>query len=204
MPGWAILDRFSRFCLSVDVRLASNSDLSWGGRRAGRRSKRRVSSTKLANSRSHTLPTSNYCSGRINLVTCFGLGYPGCDQTVWVRRARALRRSHNLPQPQRRHRECVTAPGMPMASSIALAITAPTALMPPSPPPLRPSGLRGLGASSVIRTRPPAVAERRPEIIGEGDGERGAVLAVGEFFEQRAAEALHGAADELALRALSG
>src|ERR1700722_2369476 len=31
----------------------------------------------------------------------------------------------------------VTAPGMPMASSIALATTAPTALMPASPPPLR-------------------------------------------------------------------
>src|SRR5260370_384302 len=47
---------------------------------------------------------------------------------------------------------CVIAPGIPMASSIALAIAAPAALMPPSPAPLRPSGLSGLGASSVITT----------------------------------------------------
>ena len=37
----------------------------------------------------------------------------------------------------------VTAPGTPMASSIALAITPPTPLMPPSPAPFSPSGWRG-------------------------------------------------------------
>ena len=39
---------------------------------------------------------------------------------------------------------CVTAPGMPMASSIAEAIAAPTPVMPLSPAPLMPSGLSGL------------------------------------------------------------
>src|SRR3569623_1686859 len=42
------------------------------------------------------------------------------------------------------------APGRSKASSIADAIAAPTGLVPPSPAPLRPSGLSGLGASSVI------------------------------------------------------
>ena len=37
------------------------------------------------------------------------------------------------------------------------------------------------------------------QIIGEGDGERIAALAVGEFLEQRAAEALRVAADDLAV-----
>ena len=40
---------------------------------------------------------------------------------------------------------CVIAPGMPMASSIAEAIAAPTALTPLSPAPLMPSGLSGVG-----------------------------------------------------------
>ena len=39
---------------------------------------------------------------------------------------------------------CVTAPGMPMASSMAEAIAAPTPVMPLSPAPLMPSGLSGL------------------------------------------------------------
>src|SRR5262249_2106433 len=43
---------------------------------------------------------------------------------------------------------CVTAAGRPRASSMAEAMAAPTALMPPSPAPLRPSGLSGDGASS--------------------------------------------------------
>ena len=47
---------------------------------------------------------------------------------------------------------CVIAPGMPIASSMAEAIAAPTALAPPSPAPFSPSGLSGLGASSVIST----------------------------------------------------
>src|SRR5262245_52538941 len=46
----------------------------------------------------------------------------------------------------------VMAPGMPMASSMAAAMVAPTGLMPPSPAPLTPRGLSGLGASSVIST----------------------------------------------------
>src|SRR5580700_95478 len=46
----------------------------------------------------------------------------------------------------------VTAPGMPVASSIAAAMTAPTPFMPPSPTLLMPSGLSGLGASSVTST----------------------------------------------------
>ena len=87
-----------------------------------------------------------------------------------------------------------------MASSMALAMTAPTALMPASPPPLRPSGLRGLGASSVMSVSMARdVRQRRHQVIGEGDGERIAVLAIGELLEERAAEALDGAADELAL-----
>ena len=40
---------------------------------------------------------------------------------------------------------CVIAPGIPMASSIAVAMTAPTALTPLSPAPLIPSGLSGDG-----------------------------------------------------------
>jgi len=48
----------------------------------------------------------------------------------------------------------VTPPGMPIASSIAAAIAAPTPVMPPSPTLLMPSGLSGLGASSVtLETR---------------------------------------------------
>ena len=39
---------------------------------------------------------------------------------------------------------CVTAPGIPMASSMADAIAAPTPVMPLSPAPLMPSGLSGL------------------------------------------------------------
>ena len=46
----------------------------------------------------------------------------------------------------------VTAPGIPIAASIALAIAAPTALTPASPAPLSPSALSGLGASSVMTT----------------------------------------------------
>ena len=39
----------------------------------------------------------------------------------------------------------VIAPGMPMASSIAEAMAAPTAFTPLSPAPLMPSGLSGVG-----------------------------------------------------------
>ena len=39
---------------------------------------------------------------------------------------------------------CVTAPGMPMASSMAEAMVAPTPVMPLSPAPLMPSGLSGV------------------------------------------------------------
>src|SRR5581483_11687833 len=46
----------------------------------------------------------------------------------------------------------VAIPNLPTASSIAPAIAAPTPLMPPSPAPLMPRGLNGLGASSVKRT----------------------------------------------------
>src|SRR6516165_5137227 len=46
----------------------------------------------------------------------------------------------------------VTPPGAPIASSIAAAMTAPTPLIPPSPTLLMPSGLSGLGASSVTNT----------------------------------------------------
>src|SRR5262249_39307711 len=46
----------------------------------------------------------------------------------------------------------VTAPGIPIAASIAPAIAAPTALTPASPAPLSPSELSGLGASSVMMT----------------------------------------------------
>src|SRR6185369_11125084 len=44
------------------------------------------------------------------------------------------------------------APATPMASSMAAAIAAPTAFAPPSPAPLRPMGLSGLGASSEMTT----------------------------------------------------
>src|SRR5262249_5700683 len=47
---------------------------------------------------------------------------------------------------------CVTAPGRPSASSIAEAITAPTAFTPASPAPFTPRPLSGLGASSVMST----------------------------------------------------
>ena len=46
----------------------------------------------------------------------------------------------------------VIAPGMPIASSMAEAMAAPTGLMPPSPAPFKPSGLSGDGASSLIST----------------------------------------------------
>ena len=41
---------------------------------------------------------------------------------------------------------------MPIASATALAIAAPAAAVPPSPAPFAPSGLRGVGQSSVIST----------------------------------------------------
>ncbi len=95
---------------------------------------------------------------------------------------------------------CVTAPGMPIASSIADAMTAPTAVMPLSPPPLRPSGLSGLGASSVKHhTHVRHFAQGRQHVIGEGDGQRRAVLVVDELLEQRAAQPLHHAAHDLPL-----
>ena len=94
---------------------------------------------------------------------------------------------------------CVTAPGRRSASSMAEAIAAPTGLVPPSPAPLRPSGLSGLGASSVTRTRKLGhFARGRHQIIGEGDRERLAVLVVEEFLQQRAADALRQAAGDLA------
>ena len=43
-----------------------------------------------------------------------------------------------------------TAPGIPIASSIALVIAAPHPTVPPSPAPLTPRGLSGEGASSQI------------------------------------------------------
>src|SRR5215471_1571831 len=55
---------------------------------------------------------------------------------------------------------CVTAPGKPIASSIAAAMTAPTPLM-PSPTLLMPSGLSGLGASSVTSTSPETPSQPR-------------------------------------------
>src|SRR5262249_39192974 len=45
----------------------------------------------------------------------------------------------------------VTAPARPRASSIAAALAARTAVRPPSPAPLMPSGFPGAAASSVIR-----------------------------------------------------
>ncbi len=92
----------------------------------------------------------------------------------------------------------VTAPTLPIASSMALDIAAPTALMPPSPVPLIPSGLRGLGASSVIRhSTVRRVARRRHQIVGQGNRQRVARFAVGEFLQQRAAKPLHAAPDQL-------
>jgi hypothetical protein len=47
---------------------------------------------------------------------------------------------------------CFTEPGLPIASSIAAAIAAPTALTPASPAPYRPRELSGLGASAALIT----------------------------------------------------
>ena len=58
---------------------------------------------------------------------------------------------HQRLQPLRRDRQARHRAGTPSASSIADAIAAPTGLAPPSPAPFRPSGLSGLGASSVTR-----------------------------------------------------
>ena len=94
---------------------------------------------------------------------------------------------------------CVTAPGMPMASSIAEAIAAPTGLAPPSPAPLRPSGLSGLGASSVTMIFSGRhLARRRHQVIGKRHRQRLAGLIIEEFLKQRAADALRHAAGDLA------
>ena len=80
---------------------------------------------------------------------------------------------------------------MPIASSMAEAIVAPTAVMPLSPAPLMPSGLSGLGASSrqddVDVGR---LARGRHQVVRERDAQRIAALAVGEFLQQRAAQCL--------------
>ena len=87
-----------------------------------------------------------------------------------------------------------------MASSMAEAMAAPTPVMPLSPAPLMPSGLSGGGvilAQQHVRRR--RFVHRREEIIGESDGKRIAALAVGELLQQRAAEPLRKAADDLAV-----
>ena len=83
---------------------------------------------------------------------------------------------------------------------MAAATAAPTALAPPSPAPFNPSGLSGLGASSrdqhIDRRH---FARGRHQIIGESHRQRLAALVVEELFEQRAADALREAADDLPL-----
>ena len=72
--------------------------------------------------------------------------------------------------------------------------------MPPSPTLLMPSGLSGLGASSVSSTSTAGISRSgRQQVIGEGDAQRLAALVVDEFLVQRAAEPLREAADQLPL-----
>ena len=88
----------------------------------------------------------------------------------------------------------------PRASSMAEAIAAPTALIPASPAPLTPSGLSGLGASSVIRTSTCRnLPGSRHHVIGERAGKRLTGFVVQKFLVQRAADALGNTSRDLPL-----
>ena len=94
----------------------------------------------------------------------------------------------------------VTAPLAPSASSMAAATAAPTALAPPSPAPLSPIGIeraRRIFADQHIDWR--HFAHCRHQIIGEGHRQRLAALVIQELFQQRAADTLRTAANDLAL-----
>ena len=94
----------------------------------------------------------------------------------------------------------VTAPAMPIASSIAAAIAAPTALIPPSPAPFNPIGLSGLGASSEMMTLDRGnFPHRWHQIVGECDRQRLAAIVVEKLFQQRATQALGHATRQLSL-----
>ena len=93
----------------------------------------------------------------------------------------------------------VMAPLCCNASSTAFAIAAPTPLMPPSPAPLRPSGLTGDGTSSVITTLTfGRLVNRRHQVIRKCDRQRITRIGIDEFFVKCAADALQTAADDLA------
>ena len=83
---------------------------------------------------------------------------------------------------------------------MAAAMAAPTALAPPSPAPLTPSELSGLGASSRDQHLDRRdFARRRHQVIGKIDAERLAARIVEKLLEQRAADALGDAAGDLAV-----
>ena len=80
-------------------------------------------------------------------------------------------------------------------------MTPPTGTMPPSPPPLAPSGLCGEGEfSEHDRSDVREVDRRRQQVIRERPGEKLPLVVVGEMLEQRPAQPLHDGADRLPVR----
>ena len=87
------------------------------------------------------------------------------------------------------------------ADATALEITAAVQIKPPSPAPLTPSGLLGEGYSPFTNARRlRKIARRRHQIFRVRADQQLSVFVVVQVFEQRAAEALHHRADDLALQ----